>query len=124
MQRLNNKQNGMSVFGISIVLVFVVLVIIIVLKLIPVYIENFTVASALTSLEDSEVSLDKAGIRNRLMKNFQINNIDVVKKEHITIKDIGHGKKQVTIEYEVRLPLMGNIDAVVQFLDSVDVRSE
>lgn len=121
MQRLNNKQNGMSGFGFGIVLVLLAVGTAIALKLLPIYIEHFNVVSILESLEKQEEKLAMDAIKPQLLRNFSINDVTNVGRQHIKVKRLAHNKKQVTIEYEVRRSVMGNVDVVVQFSDSVEL---
>jgi len=120
-QRLNNKQNGMSGFGFGIVLVLLAVGTAIALKLLPIYIEHFNVVSILESLEKQEEKLAMDAIKPQLLRNFSINDVTNVGRQHIKVKRLAHNKKQVTIEYEVRRSVMGNVDVVVQFSDSVEL---
>jgi len=120
-KRLNNKQNGLSGFGFGIVLVLVAVGTSIGLKLMPIYIEHFSVVSTLESLESAGEKIDVGGIKSRLINNFQINDVTNVGRQHINIKRLGHNKKRVTIDYEVRRPMMGNVDVVVHFVDTVEL---
>lgn len=121
MKRLNNKQNGMSGFGFGVVLVLITVATTIGLKLLPIYIEHFSVTSSLKALGSDEAGVEVGAIKSRLLSNFQINDVTNVGRQHIKIKSLGHNKKVVTIDYEVRRPVMGNVDVMVHFVDTVEI---
>ena len=53
---------------------------------------------------------------------FDINYITTVPLEAIKIKK-GGGVLRVQIDYEVRVPIIGNIDAILSFDDKVEITS-
>lgn len=115
MSYIKRKQQGLSSLGIIGILVVAVFTTTLVLKMLPVYIEHFSVVSSLESLQEEGSLLD---IKTSLMRKFSINDIDNVSREHIDIKREGK-KKTVTISYEVRKNVVSNIDIVLRFSDSV-----
>ena len=106
-----------SFLGILVVFAFLAAIL---MRLVPVYIEYFNVKSSLERLA-TEQGLGKASgrqLKDRLMRQFDINNIENVKREDIKIAKEGH-KKTVIVDYEVRRPLVANIDMIVHFHDQV-----
>ncbi len=97
-------------------------VLIIVVKLFPVYLESFKVNSALQGLtSDSRVEgASDAKVKELILKKLQVDDVD-----HLTNKDIQivkqGAKRQVSIDYERRVSMMGNVDAVVAFDNSVEI---
>ncbi len=125
MQNQNNLQTiewqrGMTMSSFIGVLMIIVLLSTVAIKLVPVYIEHFSVTSSLNNLalEGKSGKESKASIRNRLLRQFSINNIDL-NRDVITVKSM-RNKDLVTVAYEVRKPLFGNIDLVVSFSDSIE----
>ena len=106
-----------SFLGILVVFAFLAAIL---MRLVPVYIEYFNVKSSLGRLA-SEPGLGKASgrrLKDRLMRQFDINNIANVKREDIKIAKHGR-KKTVIVDYEVRRPLVANIDMIIHFHDQV-----
>jgi hypothetical protein len=48
-----------------------------------------------------------------------VNRVDSIKEEHVVIKK-DKGKTTVSIDYEVRIPLWGNLDGVAKFSHFVE----
>ncbi len=98
-----------------------VFVVICLIKLAPVYIDNFTIGEAFKGVkEELEVDATKANKRHiqaMLDRRFTVNRI-----EQISTKDIEFVREKsrllVKAPYEVRVPLLLNIDAVVKFADT------
>jgi hypothetical protein len=120
-KRLNNKQNGMSMFGFGVLLVVLVMVVSLGLRLFPLYLEHFNVKSILDSLSKQGESLSDDAIKPRILNNFTINDVTNVGRQHIKVKRLPNKKNQVTVDYEVRRTLVGNIDIVIHFVDSVEI---
>ena len=119
-----NTQRGMTAIGILFVLALIAFFTLLVLRLAPPYLEHFNVASSLKSLQQETGIREKTPveIRSLLQRRFDINDVEHVKKDNITIaKDGKTGLLKIAVAYEVRVPIMVNVDAVVSFSDSVEV---
>lgn len=118
------KQQGMTAIGILMVLALIAFFTLLALRLAPPYLENFNVTSSLKSLQQEVGIKDKSPgeIRNLLQRRFDINDVANVKRENVTVaKDAKSGLLKIAVDYEVRVPIMLNVDAVVVFSDSVEV---
>ncbi len=116
MNSLRTAQQGVSGSGFITIMAVIMISVLLLLKLFPVYMENFNVSTSLSSLsnEDDIKSLKKSAIKELLQRRFSINDVKNARKEHIEIKKT---KTEMTIDitYEVRKPLVGNIDLVLHF---------
>lgn len=92
------------------------------LKLIPVYIEHFNVASSVSSLaSDADLQGKSPSVlRDGLVKRLQINEVRNVHPEDILIARNG-GVYEVTVDYEVVVPFVYNISFLVSFVDVAEV---
>jgi hypothetical protein len=87
------------------------------MKLFPMYQEFYGVKSAAKSLA-GEVGIaneQPAQIKDKLFKRFNIGYVNSVKPEHVKIDTAGNGKV-MHINYEVRVTMFGNLDAVGRFV--------
>ena len=116
------NQRGMTAIGWMIIIALVAFVAMLVLKLFPLYIEHFSVSSSLNGLaSDTDlVGAPPSRLRSSLMKRFDINNVENVHKEDISIERGASGYR-VNVDYEVRVPFIYNIDLVVSFYDVAEV---
>ena len=95
------------------------------LKLIPVYMEYGTVVSVMEDVV-KEQSIKKQSpnlIWKTIQKRLEVNSINNVKKEHYKYEK-GNLSDTMTIKYEVRTPLFGNLDAVAKFEKSMDIKTQ
>ena len=116
------RQQGITGIGWLFILLVIGFTVLVVLKVFPMYTEYFSVKTSLTSLEkESLVGMDKAKIREMLMKRLDINDVKRAGKDDIEVT-IGSGFVNVTVEYEAREPLFANISIVAEFKESIEVR--
>jgi hypothetical protein len=122
MQNGRKQQAGMTAIGWMIVLALIAFFTLIGLRLAPLYLEYFNVTSALTSLQREPQLAQKPApeITQLLMRRLDINDVRNVKREHVRVRQ-ERGVVQVAVEYEVRVPLLGNVDAVASFNRRIEV---
>lgn len=114
----------MTAIGVLIVLALIAFFTLLALRLVPPYLEHFTVASSLKSLQQEPGMRQKTTpeIRSMLSRRLEINDVIHVKKEHIKIeRNSKTGLVSINVSYEVRVPVMANVDAVVKFSDQVEL---
>ena len=131
MTKVNNKnirqlkhQQGLTAITMALILALVAFFALIVLRLFPVYMENFKVTSHLKQLasDSSTISKTDEDILNTLFKRFDIDDVTNVKRENVFIERPESGPMVIAIEYEVRTPALGNVDMVVSFMEEAEVR--
>lgn len=117
-----NRQQGMTMIAWVIILAIVGFFTLIAVRLTPAYLENYSVKSALEAMK-SDPDLARASTQElggRLLAHFNINYISTVPLDKIKIKKVGAVTK-IDIEYEVRVPILGNVDAVMSFDEHVEL---
>ena len=117
---LGKRQKGMSTVGIiAVVGVFGFLVVTLV-KVFPMYYDNFKVNSALEAVQkDNAVDpKSKKAIWESLQKRLYINEVRAVTREHVKMvrKD---GKTTITVAYETRDSYIGSLFIGASFVNSV-----
>ena len=119
MLKTPKSQQGMTAIGMAMILALCGFVLVILVKLFPAYMEGFKISSSLQGLtSDNRVEgASDAKVKDLIMKKLQVDDVDDVKAEHIKIVTSG-SKRTVSIEFEKRVPMMGNVDAVVKFGDN------
>ncbi len=117
-----SKQSGMSAIGLVFVLLLIGFFALVTLKLLPMYLENFSVATSLESLRNEPELGSKTGpeILQLLMKRLDINDVENVTAKNVAITRTAIGAV-VNVKYEVRKDLLGNIDVVGKFDESVEL---
>lgn len=116
------RQGGMTALGWIIVLGLIAFFALLTLKLLPNYLENFKVAETLESLKNEPDITQKspAEIRKLISRRFQINDVTHIEARDVEIDKEG-GVTRVTARYEIRVPVMANVDAVTKFDESVEL---
>lgn len=117
------KQQGLTLIGFGIVLVLAVFFAYVAMRLVPVYLEYHAVVGAMDTLQDDPMSarLSPAMIRERIMRSLYVSYAtDNIQKRHIDVKR--KDGIQVRVAYEVRKPMMGNVDVIVSFDRTVTLR--
>ncbi|MBA1145496.1 DUF4845 domain-containing protein [Ectothiorhodospiraceae bacterium WFHF3C12] len=122
--RMPHKQQGMTLIGWVITLVIIGLVALIALRLVPVYMNSFTVGSIVDGLatDASLNSRDRGEVRRAFEKRLNINDVSVVGASMLQFEDVAGGVRLV-VEYDHRVDLMGNLDAVATFRKEAVLRN-
>ena len=110
-------QNGFSMLAMMLFIVIGAFLLTVVVRVVPVYIEDFTLSSIIGSLEDSRPYREAetvGDVREVLRKRLQMENIEGVDADDIAMERDGE-RLRLEFSYEVRSPFMGNIDTVIQF---------
>lgn len=117
-----NRQQGLTMISMAVVIVMVGFIGLIGLRLFPVYLDNLKISSHLNSLaEDLKTkNLSDREIMQGLSKRFSIDDVDSVTAENIFIER-ANGSINIAIEYEVRTSGVGNVDMVASFVEEVTV---
>lgn len=114
---MRRNQSGMTLVSFVIVMGVVGFFLYIAMKLFPMYSEYYSVRSSLKALaaEPGVAGQDPAQIKDTLVnKRLYVNNATSVKSENIIVEQV-NGGTQVRIEYEVRKPMIYNLDVVARF---------
>jgi len=119
MLKTPKSQRGMTGISIMMILALAGFVLAMAFKLFPFYLEGFKVNSTLKGLTtDSRVEgASDREVKDLILKKLQVDDVDSVTSEHIKF-DSSSKKRMVSIEYEARVHMVGNLDAVVVFGDN------
>ncbi|RMG59156.1 MAG: DUF4845 domain-containing protein [Gammaproteobacteria bacterium] len=119
-----HSQRGLSLVGWLIVIGLAGFMAVVALKLFPVYMEYWTVKSVMDEVA-SQPTADKKSrsfILSSISKRLDVNSVNTVKARDIKYERTEEGGARLHLKYEVRKPLVGNVDVVVKFDHSVPVR--
>lgn len=110
------QQSGMTLLSFIIVMAVVGFGLYITMKLFPMYNEYFSVTTALKGVasEPGVGSKSPGEIEDMFFRRLYISYSDNVKPEHVRIEQTGGGMV-MHVNYEVRKPLVGNLDVVAKF---------
>ncbi len=117
------SQRGLSLVGFIFVLILILFAVYIGIKLVPIYLNHFSVVSEIKAVADEpgSANLPPNTIRRNLMTRLQISYVDNVRPENITVER--GTPPQLVVEYQVEEHLIGNIDVVVKFRRAEPLRN-
>jgi hypothetical protein len=118
---MQSHQRGLSMIGFLFVAVVLVFVAMLAMKLVPAYIEFFSVKKILATMgrESDLRSKSNADIRSDFVNRANVSYVTVVKPEELTI-DRSSGVPVISADYEFRTKLFGNASLVVDFSASTN----
>ena len=113
---MRRKQGGITLIGFIMVAAVVGFFLYIGAKLFPMYSEYYAVKSALKSLaaEDGVGKYDPGKIQDLFFRRLYMSYSSNVKKDNFKIQRVDNGW-QIDVNYEVRKPLVANLDVVGRF---------
>ena len=113
---MKRTQGGMTLIGFVIVLGVIGFFAYIAMRLVPMYSEYYAVKSALKGLqaEPGIANRDPAKIQDLFFRRLYISYAENVKPANVEIERIESGW-EMHVVYEVRKPLVGNLDVVGKF---------
>jgi len=117
-----NRQSGITLIGWLVILVLIGFFSMLVIKLGPLYLENYTVREAVQSLanEPGMASNSSHEIKRLLFNRLDINYVENLPRDKVKVKKAG-GTVNIDITYEVRRNIIGNVDAVVSFSEKAEL---
>ncbi len=116
---MKRTQGGMTLIGFIIVLALVGFFAYIAMKLVPMYSEYYAVKQALKGLQQEPgiANRDPAKIQDLFFRRLYISYAENVKADNVKIERVDGGWN-MSVNYEVRKPLIGNLDVVGKFATS------
>lgn len=118
---MRRMQRGITFLGFIIVAAVLGLFIFIAMALYPIYSEYWSVRAAMKAIQNEPGSsqMTPLQINQALEKRFDIAYVTSVKRENVFLYN-QNGRK-LRIVYEVRKPMVYNIDVIVKFDHTVDL---
>jgi Tfp pilus assembly major pilin PilA len=121
MNSLKNRQRGMTMISWLIVLGIAVFFVLIGIKMVPTYLENYSIKQVLANMQNDRTvrKMTPKEMRESFMKRIKINSVYEFDRKWITIKKEKSGGTLFAVDYEIRKPVAGNVSIVMAFSDSV-----
>lgn len=118
------RQRGMTLIGVVLVLAILGLALLVAIRLVPVYIEAYSIGSVLSDIEsESRLSGGSRGeLRETFGRRLQVNDIEAVAPRDVQFREVAGGL-EMFVEYEVRVDLLGNLDLVASFRRGAVIRN-
>lgn len=111
-----HSMQGVTVLNLLIAAIIIVFAVTIAIRLVPPYLNSFAVRDAIKemALDPNLPTYTKAKMKDMFTRKLQVNYITNVAPETLVLtkKD---NSSYLTMKYEVRVHLIGNMDAVLMF---------
>ncbi len=113
---IRKNQRGLSMIGFLFVAVILVFLAMLAMKVVPAYIEFFSVKKILVSMgQDASIrSKSNTEIRNDFSKRASAGYVTVVQPSDLSIER-GSAGTVISADYEFRTKLVGNVSLVIDF---------
>ncbi len=113
---MKRKQSGMTLIGFLTVLAIAGFAAYVAMRLFPMYQEYYSVRSAMKGLADEPnvADMDPARVQDLFFRRLDINYSNSLKPQNVKIERV-EGGWLMKVDYEVRRPLVGNLDVVGKF---------
>lgn len=118
------RQRGAGFIGLVFILVGLTIIGMLGVKLGPMFVDNMTINEVLRQVasDPDTKNMSIKSLRSALEKRLLVNGLDQYAKQAAFIKD--EGIVYITLDYERRDTLWGNVDVVGVFENSAEVRSD
>lgn len=112
---MKSKQQGLSSFGLLLVLAIAGFFLLCALKLIPMYLDSYFVEASLNKMKNEDLNgLTNRQIRNKLSNHFSIDGIRDLSVRDLKIER-DKGRVVLSLSQEKRINFLGNLDVVATF---------
>ena len=114
---MKRKQGGMTMLGFLMMLCLVIFFAFCAMKIVPMYIEFYSVKQALKGLAEDQslAGASKEKIREMYLRRLEMSYADNVKKMDAMKFESGDGGVKMVVDYERRESLLANLDVVGKF---------
>lgn len=112
------RQEGMTMWSMVSLALIGIFFLLLSFKLIPPYVNDFKIGSAIerVAIKAGAGSKSAAELLASLEKMFDVNYISNINpRQDIEIQPLGENAKLIKLEYEVVIPLSGNLSALIYF---------
>jgi hypothetical protein len=91
-------------------------------KVVPVYIEHFHAKGVLAQLVSELAGGEKTGeeLIGILQQRWQLEQVDDIAREDVMVQSLPDGRYQVRVSYDVVVPIVGNLSALILFDDRAE----
>lgn len=119
--RTVRNQRGITLISWVAILIVVGFVVLFAVRVVPAYFNYWTLLNVVQGVQGDPALQDapRDEVRSKLNTRMRINDVDDIGYDAVSIRQAPSGGLTLVIDYEVREPLVGNIDVVVSFERSV-----
>lgn len=117
-----HKQKGFTFWSLTFTVGTIAIVALLTMKLFPAYSEFFAVKKAINKMatEGNLASMEKRDIQRAFERYSDIDDFRSIKPTDLEVKKTSSGETIVTADYEVVIPLVANVSALLEFHASTE----
>lgn len=117
------RQTGLTMVSWLVIITIAMFFFLIGVKMVPTYLEHYSIKQVLHGLEDDRTlrKVSRAELKRIVLKRFKINSVYNFNPKDLVIAKSKKGLN-LTVTYEVRKPVIGNVAVVMAFSDQVEIR--
>ena len=119
---MNRKyQSGATMWGWLSIIMMVGFLGMLAFKVAPIYVEHRVVRAALQDVVDSRefVNMSNKSVMRAIQSRMAINNVRTISAKSFKAMRDRTGDKYILVLYDVKVPIMSNISAVVEFNEEI-----
>jgi Tfp pilus assembly major pilin PilA len=111
------SQKGFTFWSLTFTVGTIAIIALLTMKLLPAYSEFFAIKKAISRLETegSLPAMSEAEIRRAFDRSSGIDDIHSIQPKDLKIRRTNDGETVVSAEYEVIIPLVANVSALLKF---------
>ncbi len=114
------RQRGLGLIGFLGAIALVMVAATLLVKIVPIYLEHWTVRSVLDGLAEAPPPVEDAeDLRRIVQRRLAINDVRRIGVEQIEVRADEAGGWRIRIHYQAEAPLSGNLSLVARFDDQV-----
>lgn len=120
---MKRNQTGLTLIGFIIVLAVAGIFVYVGMKLVPMYTEFYAVKQALKGLaeEPNIAAQDPSRIKDLFFRRLYMSYSENVKPENVVFKRHEQGGWTMSVDYELRKPIIANLDVIAKFSATQDL---
>ena len=117
-----NKQRGASMPATLLFIAMTAIILTVAFKLYPAFYENWQISSVIQSFEEENKlkNMSAKDIARMFDKRLTTNNVHNFNSKEYLIIELDEEGVYIGVEYEVRVPIYKNVDAVAKFDESME----
>lgn len=119
------KQSGMTMIGWMFVLSIIGAIAFVGISIVPIYIDDMAVKKSLNVIVEQNgtelAKMSKRKIWDGIRKYLRVNQISHVTDENLFITKNKQGFRVITIKYQAKKHIAGNVEALMTFEHSIEV---
>lgn len=115
------KQRGASMWQMMFYVGLAFVVVYLALRLTPIYLEGMSVKKAFSQLQSNGASMTRQEVKSKVDSQFTVDSVKRVSSKDLEFKSLRSGKTEVSLDYDVKVPLVGNLTLVVEFRNRAEI---